>query len=464
MFLCDRMVGLDVQVHKEEQEQQQQQQQPPLRELWIRGQLVKETDIFTYLGSQVGSGKSLGIAEDVAKRVQKAAAVFGDLRKVLNSKKLGRRTRGKILRVLVISVLLYGAECWALHREDRRRLERFLHGCVRSVAGIPWQRRRAEGITIKMLLEMLGLPSAMTLVFRAQTRWLGHVARMPLERLPRQALFGLVQERVGIKVRAKGTSFRMLTAQSRQLVRSLPGVDELYWARKAQDRQGWRDLVKGLTEEAVLEARAETWGVRPAAATTRNQSLQCSICGFQAVSEGGLAAHVTLSHPVSAQVFRCAECGKECQTKQALGRHRAKEHSTGAPRPRPHACRYCPKTYLTLSAKNDHERRLCPRRPGANPFEGARKVRRGGKTLFGCRLCEEAFETRKGLGYHMKATHLIHRDTAAVRRQAHVAQRANAKAQPKPRAKQQPKPKPKPKPKGRSKVKPKPKPKGLINR
>ena len=84
--------------------------------------------------------------------------------------------------------------------------------------------------------------------------------------------------------------------------------------------------------------------------------------------------------------------------------------------------------------------------------------------MFGCRLCEEAFETRKGLGYHMKATHLIHRDTAAVRRQAHVAQRAKAEAQPKPRAKQQPKPKPKPKPKGRSKVKPKPKPKGLINR
>ena len=156
-----------------------------------------------------------------------------------------------------------------------------------------------------------------------------------------------------------------------------------------------------------------------------------------------MALHVTLSHHIAKVEHICAVCGKKCKTKGALGRHRAKAHPSGEARPRPHKCRYCPKTYLTLGAKNDHERRLCQKRPGADPYAGARKVRRGGQTLFGCRLYEEAFATRKGLGYHMMATHEIRRDTEAVRREQHLARH---KQQPQAKVKAKPKPKPKPKP------------------
>ena len=184
------------------------------------------------------------------------------------------------------------------------------------MAGVPWQRRISEGITTDDLLNMLGLPSVMTVVLRHQTRWLGHLARMEHDRLPRQSLFGMAPDRAGSRFGREGTTYRMLTAQARQLVQALPGVDARTWAINAQDREGCRTLVRGLTEKAVTDARAEAQeaSVSVAASST---TFPCPICGFVCMSEGGLSNHLQLMHPVTQVRFDCDQCSRSFPIKQA---------------------------------------------------------------------------------------------------------------------------------------------------
>ena len=190
--------------------------QPPRRELWLRSTSLKETELFCYFGSLVGSAASLGVSEDVTSRVQKGVSVFGTLNQLFRSRRISRRTTGRVLLTAVSNVVFYGAESWALHKVDRDRLRRFWNGCVRSAAGIPYERRVEERVTMSHLLDLLGVPSAMTLVMRRFVRWLGHAAGMGPERLPRQALFGKIPDRTGVWLNRRDVPFRMPTYQARQ--------------------------------------------------------------------------------------------------------------------------------------------------------------------------------------------------------------------------------------------------------
>ena len=154
--------------------------------------------------------------------------------------------------MLAISpVLLYGAESWALQKKDKARLQKFWNGRVREAVGIPWQRRQAEHMSMQQLYDLLGVESVLTLVLRRTVRWVGHVARREPDRLPRQALYGVPTDRVGLFDGRRGTTNRKFTNQTRAILRALPEVDERIWAQQAQDRETWRAMVKRITADAA---------------------------------------------------------------------------------------------------------------------------------------------------------------------------------------------------------------------
>ena len=74
-------------------------------------------DEFPYLGSIIDSSGRANV--DVERRVAQASRAFGALRKaVFLDKNLSRRTKRKIYDACVLSVLLYGAECWVLLKKQ----------------------------------------------------------------------------------------------------------------------------------------------------------------------------------------------------------------------------------------------------------------------------------------------------------------------------------------------------------
>ena len=108
---------------------------------------VENVSQFPYLGSTIQSSARAEV--DVSSRLTQASKAFRALRKaVFGNKDLTLETKCAIYQACVLSVLLYGSECWTPLRRDFRRLNAFHHRCVRTVLGIsrsqPGNRRRCS--------------------------------------------------------------------------------------------------------------------------------------------------------------------------------------------------------------------------------------------------------------------------------------------------------------------------------
>ena len=88
----------------------------------IDGQKVEQVDKFKYLGAWITED---GRCEtEIKARIGMAKGAFSK-RKELLTKGLSRTVKKKIVKAVVWSVALYGAETWALRKEDVRRLDAF---------------------------------------------------------------------------------------------------------------------------------------------------------------------------------------------------------------------------------------------------------------------------------------------------------------------------------------------------
>lgn len=126
---------------------------------------------------------------DVDARVWAATRAFGSLsRLVFKSKSISQAAKREAYAVLVLSILLYGSEGWCLTAELWGKLRRFHHRCARTMCGITMWHTRECSITAASTLQVLGLRNVETYVCRRQLQWVGHVARMGPERLPRRLL------------------------------------------------------------------------------------------------------------------------------------------------------------------------------------------------------------------------------------------------------------------------------------
>ena len=78
-------------------------------------------------------------------------------------------------------------------REDLfNRLRSFHNRCVRSMCRITMAHTMKHRIASKSLFERLGVGSFDSYYNRRLLRWAGHVARMPMNRMPRKLLTGWV--------------------------------------------------------------------------------------------------------------------------------------------------------------------------------------------------------------------------------------------------------------------------------
>ena len=121
--------------------------QEDLAPIVLDGGEVEAVKAFPYLGSVVDS--SGRIDADVNRRVAQASKAFGALRKaVFLDKNLRMATKRKIYNACVLSVLLYGAECWIPLRRHEKKVNTFHHRCIRTILGISNRQQWSERITM----------------------------------------------------------------------------------------------------------------------------------------------------------------------------------------------------------------------------------------------------------------------------------------------------------------------------
>lgn len=141
---------------------------------------------------------------------------------------------------MVVSVLLYGSECWALSKTDKNRLNVFHRRCVRTMTGTSKRRQWKRRIKSAELDAILQLETMEFYLRRRALRWLGHVVRMDYDRVPRKMLFGWVdnaRKRGGQKLTYGRRVLRLvcdaLTLTTPEIRRTITGTSLLSGLRAA---------------------------------------------------------------------------------------------------------------------------------------------------------------------------------------------------------------------------------------
>ena len=86
----------------------------------INNHQLDYVNMFTYLGSIISLQG--GAEEDIKTRLGKARSAFANLQLLWRSSVYFQKTKLRICQSNVLSVLLYGSECWRMTQQDTNRL------------------------------------------------------------------------------------------------------------------------------------------------------------------------------------------------------------------------------------------------------------------------------------------------------------------------------------------------------
>ena len=208
--------------------------------------------------------------------------------RVFQNKYLRLTTKVQVYVAVCISTLLYGADAWTTYRRHLKQLEHFHTSCLQKILGLTWKDR----VPHTEILERTNCISIEAMLAKRQLRWVGHVIRMPDERLPKQILYG----QLGNGYRRPGGPKKWYKDQIKTNLKNCK-IQSSHLEILAGDRATWRSKVNNgaaaLEQDRTAhrtrkrQQRHARQGV-PAAA---NPQLACPTCGKVCQSRIGLVSH-----------------------------------------------------------------------------------------------------------------------------------------------------------------------------
>jgi hypothetical protein len=194
-------------------------------------------DRFPYLGDMLA--RNGGDALAVEARVESGCKAFGALRKcVFASSYVTPVAKKAVYEAVVMSISLYGCEAWCLPERLYHKLRVMQAQHLRAMCNVTRTQAWDEHISTQALGQRLGIQPVDMYVARRQARWLGHVSRMPFERLPRRMLSAWVPHR-----RPAGAP-SMTYGRSVSKALDKFGLDVARWPELAADRSAWRSMLQ----------------------------------------------------------------------------------------------------------------------------------------------------------------------------------------------------------------------------
>lgn len=200
----------------------------------INNHALEYVNKFTYLGSIISLQG--GAEEDIKTRLGKARSAFANLQRLWKSSVYSRKTKLRIYKSNVLSVLLYGSECWRMTQQDTNRLSSFHNTCLRKIMKVYWP----ETISNTRLHQATKQQQICLTLKKRRWTWLGHVYRMS-SYIPAKTALTWTPEGNRKRGRPKTTWRRTIEEELKNA-----GLTWGTAARKAQDRGVWRDLVRAL--------------------------------------------------------------------------------------------------------------------------------------------------------------------------------------------------------------------------
>jgi len=188
-----------------------------------------------------------------------------------------------VYRAVCVSVMLYGCEAWTLYRRHINAFEEFHIRSLQSILGIRWWQK----IPHTELFEQAGITPAEHLLLQRQLRWLGHVIRMPDNRLLRRLLYGELA--VGLRSVCRPKKRFIDHIKANRLKCNIKPSD---LEDPATDRDIWILCDTGLRSFLTgwITASEERRAARHAASTTPKTGPRCPQCNRVCASDADYGA------------------------------------------------------------------------------------------------------------------------------------------------------------------------------
>ena len=103
---------------------------------------------------------------------------------VVMKRELSVKAKLAIFRSIFVPILTYGHESWVMTEKTRSQIQATEMRFLRRIKGVTL----LDKVPNSKIQESLNVESLLLRIERSQLRWLGHVSRIPQERLPQQAL------------------------------------------------------------------------------------------------------------------------------------------------------------------------------------------------------------------------------------------------------------------------------------
>ena len=213
---------------------------------------LKVIDSFKYIRSVISNDGFLD--KVIASTISKASQALGRLRnRLLNHHNVTLDTKLKVYRAVILSSLLYGCETWPVYRRHLKQLERFHQRAIRSILGIRWQDR----VTNTEVFKRTNCISIEAMLLKSCLRWTGHVIRMEDHQIPKQLLFGELEQ--GHRKQGRPCKRFKDTVKVGLKWCHIPPTELV---ATALDRQRWRTLTQSASSLQEKERRYQAQSTR----------------------------------------------------------------------------------------------------------------------------------------------------------------------------------------------------------
>ena len=183
--------------------------------------------------------ESGGTEEDIKIRIGKANNAFIALRNIWNSNSISQKTKLRLFKSNILSILLFGCESWKVTSTITHKLQTFVNRCLRKILKIHWP----DTISNADLWSQTEIKPIELVVKQRKWRWIGHTLRKPNTNIAKEALEWNPQGKRK-RGRSATTWRRSVMAEARQLNKTWSELKE-----ESKNRVRWRQVVAALCSE-----------------------------------------------------------------------------------------------------------------------------------------------------------------------------------------------------------------------
>ena len=215
---------------------------PEEHNIMIDGENVEQVDRFKYLGSTKTANANC--SNDIKSRIAIAKKRMIDLQVIWNDTNLSIQLKMKLVKTLVWSALVYGAESWTLFKADVNRIMAAEMWFWRRMLNINWKQKRTNA---SVLLELGTERQLLGKVISLKMGYFGHTVRGSGSPLALDIIEGKVEGK-----RKPGRQKKKWFDN----IKEWTGLNYVQAKRAAQDRQKWRKITK---KSAEVVANRQKW-------------------------------------------------------------------------------------------------------------------------------------------------------------------------------------------------------------